>query len=56
MYRAKPEPKALALWPEERGTKRKGNMLSRWLTSPPEAGFSGYFEHRKQADLLQWSR
>jgi len=30
---------ALALFPEERREKRKGNQLSRWLTSPPEAGF-----------------
>jgi len=29
--------KAAAFCPEERGAKRSGNQLSRWLTSPPEA-------------------
>ncbi|BCS97843.1 hypothetical protein DSLASN_34750 [Desulfoluna limicola] len=31
---------ASLLWTEERGTKRTGYQLSRWLTSPPEACFS----------------
>jgi len=30
---------AVVIYPEERGLKRCGNPLSRWLTLPPEAGF-----------------
>jgi len=37
--RAQPASDAIALCPEERGVKRDGNLLSRWLTSPPEACF-----------------
>gem|GEM_PF-4014888 len=35
--RAQPAANAIAICPEERGGKRNGNKLSRWLTSPPEA-------------------